>query len=543
MYAERPEHLTPKAFVRFALDRLAIGYDLVNAELASIPARGGLIVVSNHPFGAADGLVLSDLLLSVRPDVLLLANTLLSRIPEMAPLIAPVDVFRAHASMPGVRMALRHLKQGGVLVLFPSGEVSRIDWRGQRIADPPWTHSAALFARRSGAPILPLHIEGRAGWPSLLAGALHPRLRTALLGRDLLQQRNSRVRLHFGQPIPPAELARLRVPAQTAYLRLLSDCLVPRREESAAAVPPEPLAVEQSAADLAFEIDRLPDSSLLCSQGPFEVYCTPALNIPTVLQEIGRLRELSFRRVQEGTGRSADLDRYDASYQHLFVWHRELRQLIGAYRLGFADELVALAGVEALYTHSLFDYPPSMLGHIGSAIELGRSFVLPEWQRNFRPLRLLWSGIAALLDRRPDVRCLFGPVSISASYSPLARTLMEAALSTHHGDAQLQALVKPRTPSSKKREPPETRQVVAALSDPDLLSRAISRVEKGSGLPVLLRQYLQLKGRFAGFNVDAGFGHSLDGLVFVRVQDIPPAMRVKFGELGRPTATRSGSSL
>ncbi len=539
LYAERPQALSPADFVRFALQKLGLRYQLASGRLESVPATGALIIICNHPFGAADGFVLTDLLMARRPDLLLFANTLLQRVPEIAPIIAPVDVFKPGASLGGVRAALRHLGQGGALVLFPAGEVSRLDWRGRRIADPPWADSVALLARRSGAEILPMHIEGHARWPSLLAGAVHPLLRTACLPRDLLQQRNSLVRLHLGEPVSAAELRRLEPRAQTAYLRLLSDNLGRRTAAAlpASAPPPQqPLAAALPAAVLAAELATLPAGCVLCQQGSFTVYLAGAAQIPQVLQEIGRLRELSFRQVQEGTGQPLDLDRFDADYQHLFVWHQEQRELIGAYRLGFTEALAAAGGVAALYTHTLFDYDQRLLAHLGPAIELGRSFVRPEWQRNFRALRLLWSGIASVLDARPDIRCLFGPVSISASYSPMARALMETALSTHHSDPALQALVQPRTPSASGRSTPESRQVVAALSDPALLSRVVARVEQGSGLPVLLRHYLDLKGRFAGFNVDADFGNTLDGLVFIQVDDIPPAVRAKFGNQPRRPA-------
>lgn len=537
LYQQRPAALTPAAFVRFALQRLQIETVVASGQLDSIPASGPLIVICNHPYGAADGLVLAELLMAKRPDLLLFANTLLRQVPEIAPLIAPVDVFKPGASLGGVRAALRHLGQGGALVLFPAGEVSRLDWRGLRIADPPWADSAAMLARRTQAQLLPVHIDGHARWPSLLAGAVHPRLRTACLPKDLLQQRRSVVRLHLGEPIPAAELERLAPAAQTAYLRLLSDSLGRRSAVTATAVIAKPLAVPQAPAAMAAEIAALPTACMLCEQGAFKVILASAAQIPLVLQEIGRLRELSFRQVQEGTGEPSDLDRYDAYYQHLFIWHAEQQAVLGAYRLGFTAPLAAMGEVSALYTHTLFRYDAALLAHIGPAIELGRSFVRPEWQRNFRALRLLWSGIATTLDRHPEIRCLFGPVSISASYSALSRVVMEAALSTHHGDVKLQSLVQARTPSVTTRGAVDTRQVVAALSDPSLLSRVVARVERGSGLPVLLRHYLDLKGRFAGFNVDAEFGNTLDGLVFVRVEDIPPAVRAKFGQLSKRLPT------
>ncbi|MES2883234.1 MAG: GNAT family N-acyltransferase [Pseudomonadota bacterium] len=536
LYGERPDAQSPADFIRFALQKLQIEPSLVAGSLESLPQQGPVIVICNHPFGAADGLVLADLLLRRRPDLLIFANELLRRIPEIAPLIAPVDVFRPGASLAGVRAALRHLQQGGMLVVFPAGEVSRLDWRDRRVADRPWAESVALLARRSGADLLPMHIEGQARWSSLLAGAVHPRLRTTCLPQDLLHQREHAVRVHLGETVTARELSRIAPTAQTAYLRLLSDSLGLRmgstRIEPFAGMP---IAAEQPVAVLAAEVAALPANCLLCQQDAFAVYLADAGQMPALLLEIGRLRELSFRQVQEGSGQACDIDGFDAHYKHLFVWHREQQQIIGAYRLGFTE---SAPSVSALYTHTLFDFDARLLAHLGPAIELGRSFVRPEWQRNFRALRLLWSGIAAVLDRHPDIRCLFGPVSISASYSLLGRVLMETALSTHHSDGELRALVKPRTPSAVSRLNPETRQVVAALSDPALLSRLVSRVERGSGLPVLLRHYLDLKGRFAGFNIDADFGNTLDGLVFVQVADIPPATRAKFSQLTRPEAVR-----
>ena len=535
LYAELPENLAPAAFVRAALQRLNVQVHLASGPLDAVPATGPVVLVCNHPYGAADGLVLADLLLARRPDLLLLANHLLRRLPQLAPLIAPVDVFRSGASLGGVRAALRHLEDGGALLLFPAGEVSRLDWRERRVTDRPWADSAALLARRTGAAVVPLHIEGQARWPSLFAGAVHPRLRTLCLARDLLQQRNSTVRVHLGEAIPAAELARLAPPSQTAYLRLLSESLVQRPASAASiASTPVPVADAEPAELLEQELAALPSECLLVRQTDFTVALAKAASIPATLREIGRLRELSFRAVQEGTGTARDLDPFDADYQHLYVWHHPTRQLVGAYRLGFTQTLSALRGVEALYTRTLFRYDPALLQHLGPSIELGRSFVVPAWQRNFRALRLLWSGIAAVLDARPEIRCLFGPVSISASYSPLARALMETALNVHHGDPRLQALVSPRTPSRDRSARRDTRPLIAALSDPALLSRVVARLDRGSGLPVLLRHYLDLKGRFAGFNVDADFGDTLDGLVFVRVADIPAAVRAKFSLASTP---------
>jgi len=523
-YQRRPAAASPPTFVRYALDALGIDYRLSAGRLEDIPAEGPLLVVANHPYGAAEGLALADLFLRRRRDVRLLANTLLQTLPELAPLVVPVDVFKSGVNGASIRSALRHLKDGGVLIVFPSGEVSRVDWRTRQISDPPWSSTVAVLARRSGARVLPLFVEGRPRLRSLAAGVVNPRLRTALLARDLLALRGQVLGLRLGQPVEPAELARIDERAQTDYLRLLTYTLgVDAQCEPSgdARRVLQALAPRGDGAALADEVARLADCRLL-EAGEFELYLAPAARMPRLLDEIGRLREASFRALQEGSGQARDLDRHDAYYEHLFLWHPQRREIVGAYRFGFSEAILPQHGVDGFYTRSLFRYDARLFAQTGPAIELGRSFVAPDWQRSFQPLRLLWGGIAAVLARRPEIRYLFGPVSISPSYSAAARRLIAETLSTHHADPALAALIEPLHPLPQRPQPAAHRNVVSALADPKLLSRVIARVGRGPGLPVLLRHYLELNGRFAGFNVDDSFGGTLDGLVFVNVARIPP---------------------
>jgi putative hemolysin len=530
-YRQRPAALPPAAFVRYALRTLRIDYRLAAGSLDDIPPTGPLLVVANHPYGAAEGLALADLLLQRRADVRLLANDLLQTVTELAPLIVPVDVFKSGVNSSSIRNALRHLRDGGALIVFPAGEVSRLDWQTRQISDPPWSSTVALLARRSGARTLPLFVEGRPRLRSLAAGAVNSRLRTALLARDLLALRGGTLGLRIGEPVDARELARIPEAAQTDYLRLLTYTLGVERRDAVATRALQPLAPRADAEALAAEVGRLRDNCLLQS-GEFELYLAPARRMPLLLAEIGRLREESFRALQEGSGLARDLDRYDPHYEHLFLWHVQKREIVGAYRFGFTDEIVARHGVEGLYTRSLFRYDTRLLAQTGAAIELGRSFVAPDWQRSFQPLRLLWGGIAAVLAQRPQIRYLFGPVSISPSYSVAARRLIAETLSVHHADPALAALIAPLHPLPERPQPAAHRNVISALADPKLLSRVIARIGRGPGLPVLLRHYLELNGRFAGFNVDDSFGGTLDGLVFVSVADIPPRTFEHFRSVG-----------
>ncbi len=287
--------------------------------------------------------------------------------------------------------------------------------------------------------------------------------------------------------------------------------------------PPEPITAPVAPAALAADIARQPIANRLLHIGELEVYCGIAAQAPAVMDEIARLRELAFRQAGEGTGLAQDRDGYDVYYRQLFVWHRARQQILGAYRLGFGQPIVRDHGVHGLYSRSLFDYSPALFEHIGPSIELGRSFVHPDHQGSSRALRLLWAGIAALLDHHPEVQTLFGPVSISPSYSELGRALLLKAIQHHHMDAKLSELVRPLNPGKLQTRMLPTRytSVLAGLADPTALSRYLHGLGPGLGLPMLIKHYLDLQGRFAAFNVDAAFNNTLDGLVFVQVQNIP----------------------
>jgi putative hemolysin len=253
----------------------------------------------------------------------------------------------------------------------------------------------------------------------------------------------------------------------------------------------------------------------------FEVYCAAAPEIPHVLDEIGRLRELTFRAAGEGTGMASDLDRFDRHYLHLFVWHRESREIVGAYRIARADLVVAQHGVDGLYTRTLFRYEAALLNRLAPALELGRSFVRPEYQRDHTALLLLWRGICAFVEQHPHYRVLFGAVSISARYSDRTREMLRRFLEQNHLHRDLAALVEPRHPFVPRDGVPAA-AIPSATGDADALAARFER--DGRGMPVLLRQYLKLNARALGFNVDPSFGDVLDALMMVDLLEVDPRM-------------------
>ena len=528
----------PFAVAEYALRELRVEVRLSGAELDRIPSEGGVVITANHPFGGLDGLLAIAAIGRRRRDLRILANAELARIEGLRALIIPVDPFggpkAARANMAGMRRALRWLADGGALLVFPAGEVSHLRLRSASITDPPWSATAARLVRLAGVPVVPLYVAGSNSVLFQIAGLLHPRLRTLLLPAELANKAGARVAARIGAAIGPAQYRQIDSDEHlAAYLRLrtygLQAEMEPgaddsRRPERAA----EPVVAEVAPEKVAGEIEALPAASLLASAGNLRVHLASASEIPWTLQELGRLRELTFRAVGEGTGRSSDIDLFDDYYEHLVLWDAEARRIAGGYRLGRTDVICRRFGRRGLYTSTLFDYGDLFLRLLGPALELGRSFVRIEYQRSFGALMLLWKGIAEYVGRNPRYCRLIGPVSISNDYQPLSRELQVAFLR----DRLLDPLTASLRPKRTFRGRLSLRSVGIQPSWPtdiDELSRLIAGLEPdGKGAPVLLRQYLRLGGRVLGFNIDPEFANSLDCLILVDLRRTEPRVLRKY---------------
>lgn len=548
-YRTLPVFRNPGEFARASLEQVGVRFELSPEEQFRIPAHGPAIVVANHPFGGLESMFMIWLLTCLRDDVRILANFHLSRIAELQSLFFSIDPFggraAARTNASGLRQALRWVKGGGLLFMFPAGEVARFDWRSGTVSDPAWSPLIARLIRLAQADVLPVFIEGRNSLPFQAAGLIHPRLQTALLIREMFNKRSRQFAVRVGQPIPFARLQGIKTDAElAAHLRLKTYMLgaaeaqpkrssMPVRSECTRCEPiPEPIQRER----LQTEIAALPPQQLLVQNGEFRVYYAEARQVPWLLQELGRCRELTFRTVGEGTGRSSDIDLFDDYYDHLFVWNVERGgELVGAYRLGQVDRIRARFGKRGLYTATLFEYRGPLLAHLHQALELGRSFVMPEYQKSFAALMLLWKGIAEYLVRHPQYRVLFGAVSISNDYAPLSKEMLIEYLRHHNYESKLARLVRARQPF---RRPHDLRLLSAelkGLADLEALSALVSDIEPdGKGVPILLRQYLKLGGRLLGFNVDPAFNNSIDCLIMVDLLQTDPRVLNKY--MGRENA-------
>jgi putative hemolysin len=527
----RARSLEGDTFAARALEALGVRVQVEAVDGTIVPASGPLIVAANHPTGALDGLAVAEAIRQVRPDVRLLANHLLASVPELREGCFFVDPFggpeAAARSMEGLRAAHLWLRAGGSLVMFPAGEVAWQRGSGGRYVDSPWSATLGRLARATRAAVLPVYVAGRNSRAFYAAGAIHPRLRTVLLPRQLLRQRGTVARVRIGSPIAAETIVTYTsAAAATARIRGQVDDL----SALCPACGPEAMAGAIDPGLLERDVNALTAPARLLSSGVYDVFCAEAAELPHVLPEIGRLRELTFRATGEGTGRALDLDPFDRHYQHLFVWNRERREVVGAYRAARIDTVLADRGVAGLYTRSLFRYDERLLRRLSPGFELGRSFVRAEYQRNYNALLLLWRGIGQMIVRAPECRYLFGPVSISARYQDTSQQMLCAYLAQNHYDRELAELVRAVNPPALL--PPE--RGAAAAANVEALDALVRRIEQHQGVPVLLRQYLRLHATLLGFNVDPAFGDALDALMVVDLTKLPLASLQRY--LGREEA-------
>jgi putative hemolysin len=524
------------------LRTLAVGYEMTEEDRAKIPRHGPVIVVANHPFGAVDGLILGDIMTSVRTDVRLLGNRILARIPEVKPWILSVDPNgrpdSARANVGSMKAVVRWLRDGGVLGVFPSGTVSHLRL-GSGISDPSWHPNVAALVRLTGATVVPVFFEGQNSMVFQLAGLLHPAFRTALLPAETVKRQNSTVGVRIGRPIPPEKSGRYQEDETLIqYLRFKTYAL--QRRESPVRmrfVPPpayldatqEPILEPLPSQALGDEIASLPASALLHESGDYRVFAASARQIPSTMLEIGRLREKTFRAAREGTGKSSDLDAFDKTYIQLFTWNQSSQEIVGSYRLGRSDELLERQGVAGLYTNSLFKFNRAFIDRMGPALEMGRSFIREEYQRKPTALALLWRGIGEYLVRNPRYKVLFGPVSISRSYKDTSMRLMLEYLQRSRGDSSFAAMVRAKHPPRSDLRLEESRALDVLVESEDDVSSLISELEDDNkGMPVLLRYYLRLGARVLSFNVDPSFGDCVDGLILVDLRKTEPKLLRRF---------------
>jgi len=511
-----------QSIFRNLLDELGVQVAVDPDDVSRIPKRGPLVLVSNHPFGLLEGAILAEICFRVRQDVKIMANHLMPRHHLLREHFILVDPYGRRTSVRSnsapLLEAVRWLRSGGALVVFPAGEVSYVDWRRRAVADPSWSPSAARLIRLSGATALPVYFHGSNSAAFHMLGMLHPRLRSLRLPAEFLNKRGQKVELRIGRPLSPDQFISMSDKDAADQLRVRTYLLayraqVPRQRAIRASGAGETQA-EAGVTDL---VEELSAESTLLEKEEWRVLCFPGARAPELMRVIGRLREETFRAVGEGTGQALDLDRFDPHYEQLLLWNKTNRVIAGGYRIARVEPILKEMGIGGLYTATLFRYDPAFFRRIGPAIELGRSFVSRNYQKQYAPLLALWQGIGTYVSQHPECRFLFGAVSISPDYQPLSRQLMAVTLCNALSDPELSRLVKPyRRLAGARFSGIGEEWKRLRIRDPLELSELIADLEPdGKGLPVLLRQYLRLGGRVLSYMVDERFSGVLDCLVMV----------------------------
>lgn len=526
-------HDDAEVFLDSLLDALGVTIEIRPEDLEKIPAEGPFITVSNHPFGGLDGIILVKLLSRLRPDYKVLANGLLKQIAPLRDSFLEMNIGRRDAGLKsqGVKEAMRHVVDGMPLGVFPAGDVSIYQAESNNIEDGEWNSSAIRLIKTARVPVIPIYMKGSNSFLFHLLGIIHPVLRDVRLPSELLSKKKRVVKVRIGGEIPVDVQESFHDIVQFGkFLRaktyLLGSSLEVKKfflKSQRAKTKVEPVVGEVPGSLLQKEVQDIAGDYLLFTMKNYDVYCAPTVKIPHILNEIGRLREITFRAVGEGSNRSIDLDEYDLYYYHLFIWDKEESQIVGAYRVGKGKEIIDRYGIKGFYIQSLFKMRKEMLPVLYESIELGRSFIRESYQRKPLPLFMLWKGILYFLLKNPEYRYLVGPVTISGRYTEVSKELIMRFVMENYYDHDMARYVLPRCKYQVDTRDPKVRVMLdAANKDIAVLDKMIGDIEPTSDkLPVLLKKYISLNAKIIGFNIDPKFNMCLDGLLILDIFDVP----------------------
>ncbi len=531
-------------FVDKIFETIGVTIDFDEDDLKNIPKTGGFIAIANHPYGGVEGLALVKLLCMVRPEAKVMVNFILKKIPNLSEFFVAVNPFenvQHSSSISGLKATFDLLQNGIPIGIFPAGEVSTFDIGKQEITDRLWHPVVGKLIARSKVPVVPIYFHGNNGVLFNILSFIHPTLRTAKLPSEFLNKQGLKIKVRIGKPIHIEDISyRNNTNKLLDFLRARTYALGTGLEQEKKLFnpinlfkikkKPEPVIEETDRTLIVAEVTQL-ESFRVWSEKNYEVYIVPTPHIPNILREIGRLRELTFREVGEGTNKKIDLDNYDIYYNHLFIWDKDQQNIVGAYRIGKGDEILNTMGRRGFYLSELFKIKEPFYPILREGIELGRSWIRKEYQQKPLPLFLLWKGILKYLLDNPQYRYMFGPVSISNNFSKFSKSLIVDYITKNHFDYELAHYVKPKNKFKADLSPIDTDLLLESSESLKDLDSLISDIENSHiKIPVLLRQYMNLNAKIICFNIDPKFSDCLDGFLMVDTRNIPAEMLEKIGK-------------
>jgi len=534
---DKHKHLDHLEFLNALLNEFQIKFEIPEEDLKRLPKDGAYITISNHPLGGIDGVLLLKLMLEQRSDYKIIANFLLQRIDPIKSHIMPVNPFEDHkeakSSLAGFKQSIMHLREGKPLGIFPAGEVSTYR-DGRLIVDKPWEESAMKLVKKAKVPVVPIYFHAKNSRIFYRLSKISDTFRTAKLPSEVLTQKNRVIKVRIGKPISvAAQEEHESLEDFTEFLRkktyMLSNTYEKQNLLSKVPTslkipkPPKDIITPVSTELIQEEVKSLSKEHHLLTSKNYQVFLAEASEIPNVLREIGRLREITFREIGEGTNKAIDLDQFDYYYHHMFLWDSEAKLLVGAYRMGLGSQIFANHGIDGFYLQDLFRFEPELHKMMSQSIEMGRAFIVKEYQQKPMPLFLLWKGIVHTTLRYPEHKYLIGGVSISNQFSNFSKSLMIEFMKSHYYDPYIAQYIHPKKEFKVKLKDAD-KDFIFDETEADLVKfdKIIDELEPGNlRLPVLIKKYVKQNAKVVAFNVDPLFNNSVDGLMYIRIADLP----------------------
>lgn len=559
------KHLSVPEFLDALLAHYEIDFEIPEDDFKRLPKNGAYITISNHPLGGFDGILLLKLMLQRRLDFKIIANFLLHRIKPLEPYIMPVNPFENHKdaknSIIGFKNALKHLHEGHPIGIFPAGEVSTYR-DGKLIVDKPWEEAAIKLIRKAKVPVVPIYFHAKNSRLFYRLSKINEAFRTAKLPSELTSQGNRPIKVRIGHPISVETQEDQETLDEFAELLRKKTYILANAYEKERLIDqiPTTLKIPKSPKRIASavrtevilgEIEKLREKECRLLQSKnYEVFLAKAKDMPFILQEIGRQREVTFRAIGEGTNNSIDLDAFDTYYHHLFLWDCEEKTIVGAYRMGMGSEIFSKYGIDGFYLQDLFRFEPELFAMMRQSIEMGRAYIVKAYQQKPMPLFLLWKGIVHTTLRHPEHKYLIGGVSISNQFSNFSKSLMIEFMKSNYWDPYVAQYVRPKKEFKVKLKDAD-KEFVFDETEADLnkFDRLINEVEPGDlRLPVLIKKYIKQNAKVVAFNVDPLFNNSVDGLMYIKISDLPestvkPVMEEFQAELERKLAEANSTEI
>lgn len=510
------------------LEFLEITLNVNTSALENIPKEGGVVITSNHPFGGLDGLAALSILGKVRKDVKILTNFILSKVPNVSDHFIPINTTYAFGkftapTISGLRQAEEHLLKGGLLVIFPAGEVSSWNNQGKVVEDAEWMTYISRQVRRSKCPVIPMYFHGKNSKYFQWLGRISTKLSDLRFTGEIFDKKGKEIKVRIGSVIQHAELEKFQEDKIVAkFLRSRSYMLEADTIEKDESVYTTRLGDFVPTDVLLKELEENKDAHLF-DVGTLSCYLFDYSRIPNIMREIAVRREEAFRAVGEGTNNSLDTDPYDVYYKHLVLWDNTTKDLVGAYRLGLGADILREKGIHGFYADTLFRYSDKFAPVLEKCVELGRSFVCVSHQKDTLALMLLLKGLFYTLMKYPEYKYLIGPVSISSWYPMLYRSVMIHYLKQFHRNPAYDDMTNPKTPFVPDfgRVDPDA-LLFGKTANLEMFDRYLLRMSGGQyRLPPLLKKYIKMGSKIIDYNVDPDFNYCVDGLIMLALEDIP----------------------